>query len=90
MLSEFGMAVVERCWGGSVATMSGMIARFIHEKELLHKHQDAIFIIAQPIPCSVSSTALRALISRNKSIRYLTPDSIIAYIHKHSLYQSQP
>lgn len=35
---------------------------------------------------AISSTDLRRRVSRNMSIRYLTPDAVIDYINKHSLY----
>ena len=35
----------------------------------------------------VSATALRALILRNASLRYLLPDEVIAYIDEHHLYK---
>ncbi|MGH8678337.1 MAG: nicotinate-nucleotide adenylyltransferase [Burkholderiales bacterium] len=35
----------------------------------------------------VSATALRSLITRGRSLRYLLPDSVIAYIHDHRLYK---
>ena len=35
----------------------------------------------------VSATALRALIKRGGSLRYLLPDAVIAYIEQHDLYK---
>ena len=35
----------------------------------------------------VSATALRDLIGRNASLRYLLPDAVIAYIQEHDLYR---
>jgi len=37
----------------------------------------------------VSATALRDLIRRNASLRYLLPDPVIAYIEEHHLYRVQ-
>ncbi len=37
----------------------------------------------------VSATALRGLISRGASLRYLLPDAVIAYIETHGLYREQ-
>ena len=37
----------------------------------------------------VSATALRKLIHRNASLRYLLPDPVIAYIEAHNLYREQ-
>jgi len=35
----------------------------------------------------VSATALRAALAEGRSIRYLTPDTVMDYIHYHHLYQ---
>ncbi len=37
----------------------------------------------------VSATAVRELIHRNASLRYLLPDAVIAYIHGHGLYKER-
>lgn len=37
----------------------------------------------------VSATAVRKLIHRNASLRYLLPDAVIAYIHTHGLYKER-
>ena len=37
-------------------------------------------------PLAISSTAVRALLQSRASIRYLTPDPVVDYIHQHSLY----
>jgi nicotinate-nucleotide adenylyltransferase len=37
----------------------------------------------------VSATALRGLIERNVSLRYLLPDAVIAYIEEHRLYKER-
>jgi len=37
-------------------------------------------------PLSISSTAIRALTAEGASIRYLTPDPVVEYIHSHRLY----
>ncbi len=38
-------------------------------------------------PQSVSSTAIRRLLQSGRSVRYLTPDSVIDYIDRHGLYR---
>ncbi len=35
----------------------------------------------------ISSSLLRALVRQGRSIRYLTPDSVVTYIEKHKLYR---
>jgi nicotinate-nucleotide adenylyltransferase len=40
-------------------------------------------------PLAISSTAIRGLVQARSSIRYLTPDPVVAHIHQHSLYGAQ-
>ena len=40
-------------------------------------------------PLAISSTAIRGLVQARSSIRYLTPDPVVAYIHQHSLYGTE-
>lgn len=44
------------------------------------------FIVIERDWFDVSSTLIRARLARRKSIRYLTPDSVIRYINQHRLY----
>ena len=37
-------------------------------------------------PLAISSTAIRGLVQAAASIRYLTPDPVVDYIHQHQLY----
>jgi nicotinate-nucleotide adenylyltransferase len=37
-------------------------------------------------PLAISSTAIRGLAQAGASIRYLTPDPVVGYIHQHRLY----
>ena len=38
-------------------------------------------------PLDISATAIRATISEDRSPRYLLPDSVLDYIHRHTLYK---
>ena len=40
-------------------------------------------------PLDVSATRIRALLSRGESTRYLQPDAVIDYIHRHQLYPTE-
>ncbi len=48
-------------------------------------HADIRFIDMKEI--AVSSTDIRDRIRMGKSIRYMVPDKVIAYIEEHHLYQ---
>ncbi len=38
-------------------------------------------------PLAVSATQIRSLLASGKSVRYLVPDTVLAYIHAHGLYR---
>ena len=40
-------------------------------------------------PLAISSTAIRGLVQARASIRYLTPDPVVAHIHQRSLYGTE-
>ncbi|MCY1290921.1 putative nicotinate-nucleotide adenylyltransferase [compost metagenome] len=39
-------------------------------------------------PLAVSATQIRQLLAEGRSVRYLVPDSVFAYIHAHGLYRA--
>ncbi|MHA6495218.1 nicotinate-nucleotide adenylyltransferase [Pseudomonas borbori] len=39
-------------------------------------------------PLAVSATQIRALLARGKSVRFLVPDAVLAYINAHGLYRA--
>jgi nicotinamide mononucleotide adenylyltransferase len=43
----------------------------------------------EPFEFSLSSTAVRSLLEEGKSVRYLVPDGVIAYIHEHGLFPAR-
>ncbi len=50
--------------------------------------QAAGFILFSPItPLDISATAIRAALADGRSPRYLLPDSVLDYIHRHHLYK---
>jgi len=52
----------------------------------LRKYQKNISLLDNSL-IDISSTMIREYVKDNKSIRYLTPDSIIEYIKNHKLYR---
>jgi len=41
-------------------------------------------------PLAISATRIRQLLASNRSVRYLVPDAVLAYIHAHGLYRATP
>ncbi len=54
--------------------------RFVHEASTL-------LIPSEVIGLDISSTGIRALVKRGRSIRYLVPESVRSYINRRKLYQ---
>jgi nicotinamide mononucleotide adenylyltransferase len=78
ILGTFGVCVIERV---------GLdLHRLIHENPILKQYSNTIHIIPQTITNSISSTAVRQLINKNLSVKYLMPDPVIHYIQQHGLY----
>ena len=53
----------------------------------LRNHREAFIKAKKTIKSNLSSTFVREKIKKGKSIRYLTPDEVIAYIDKYQLYK---
>lgn len=45
------------------------------------------YCLVQVSTLDISATAIRRLARRNRSLKYLLPDAVIAYIRKHGLYR---
>jgi nicotinate-nucleotide adenylyltransferase len=56
-------------------------------KDLLGAPAGRIMTFAMT-PLAISSTAIRGFVQAKASIRYLTPDPVVGYIHRHQLYAS--
>ncbi|MBI5232510.1 MAG: hypothetical protein HY876_10160 [Coriobacteriales bacterium] len=55
----------------------------------MHEQQETRFKIEyMEVPAlAISSTDIRARVGDGRPIRYLTPEPVVAYVHKHALYQ---
>ena len=78
IFGTIGVAVIERV---------GLdLAALIEQNEVLRRYKHNIDIVPQRITNSISSTQVRTLVRAQQSVRFLTPDPVIDYIYKHSLY----
>eukprot|EP00891_Asterochloris_glomerata_P001263 jgi/Astpho2/1263/fgenesh1_pm.00023_%23_12_t len=57
------------------------------EGSLLWQHRDRVHIVTDPVTSSISSTSVRNELAKGHSVKYLTPDAIIDYIHSNGLYR---
>jgi len=53
----------------------------------LKQYKKNIWVIEQLITNDISSTKIRYLLKKDFSVRYLIPDTVIDYIHDHSLFR---
>lgn len=64
--------------------------RLIAHNELMSKHKHHIHVVNQWMNDITSSTSLRFALSHGFSVRFLTPDAVVAYIYQHGLYDVPP
>ncbi|CAI5641555.1 unnamed protein product [Oreochromis niloticus] len=60
--------------------------RAVHESDLLSYHRHNIFHVREWVKNETSATEVRRALRRGLSVKYLLPDSVIEYIHRHNLY----
>ncbi|KAJ0170703.1 hypothetical protein K1T71_013475 [Dendrolimus kikuchii] len=60
--------------------------KFIYESDMLTKHRKNIMLATNYISNEVSSTVIRRLVRRGESAKYLTDDTVLAYIVQNKLY----
>ncbi|XP_015263153.1 PREDICTED: nicotinamide/nicotinic acid mononucleotide adenylyltransferase 1 [Gekko japonicus] len=81
ILTDYGMVCITR---------PGTQARkFIYESDVLWNHKENIHLVEQWVADDTSATKIRRALRRQQSIRYLVPDSVLAYIEKHKLYTAE-
>ncbi|KAH1027590.1 nicotinamide/nicotinic acid mononucleotide adenylyltransferase 1 isoform X1 [Dendroctonus ponderosae] len=81
IVGQHGLIVITRC------NMNP--TEFIYNSDILTKYMANITIVTEWIRNEISSTKIRRALRRSESVKYLIPDIVIEYIHKHSLYGSQ-
>lgn len=78
LVGRFGLVCVSR---GSLQP-----ERAVHESDTLYRHRQNIFLVREWVRNETSATEVRRALRRGLSVKYLIPDSVIDYIHKHNLY----
>ncbi|XP_046820575.1 nicotinamide/nicotinic acid mononucleotide adenylyltransferase 1 isoform X1 [Vespa crabro] len=62
--------------------------KFIYDSDILSRHMHNIHIVTEWIPNEVSSSRIRRAFKRGESVRYLLQDSVIDYVHKNGIYNT--
>lgn len=63
------------------------IEEIIKSNEFLNKNKQAFIKAKDNITSNLSSTFVRNKLKNSKSVKYLTPDEVVAYIEENKLYQ---
>jgi len=71
---------------GGPGDPEGPVAARHHEPEGRARRTGGRIMTFAMTPLAISSTAIRGLVQSGSSIRYLTPDPVVDYIHQHQLY----
>eukprot|EP00741_Cyanophora_paradoxa_P006989 tig00001067_g6761.t1 len=82
LLEEFGVAVI--CRPGLDA------GALVAAHPLLRRMAANIALVDDWLASSLSSTRVRENVARGRSIKYLTPDPVVAYIARAGLYRPPP
>lgn len=53
---------------------------------LLHEHRHNVHVAEDPATAGISSTIIRQEIGQGNTVKFLTTNGVIGYIHKHALY----
>ncbi|RJG12125.1 nicotinate-nucleotide adenylyltransferase [Pseudomonas cavernicola] len=64
-----------------------LAARSVSDPQVLSGPSGQIAFVWQT-PLAVSATQIRNLLASGKSVRFLVPDAVLAYIHAHGLYRA--
>ncbi|XP_068426725.1 nicotinamide/nicotinic acid mononucleotide adenylyltransferase 3 [Clinocottus analis] len=78
VVGRFGLVCVSR--GGLEPE------RAVHASDTLSRHRGNVFLVKEWVRNETSATEVRRALRRDASVKYLIPDSVIEYIHRHNLY----
>ncbi|KAF4796395.1 Nicotinamide/nicotinic acid mononucleotide adenylyltransferase 3 [Turdus rufiventris] len=81
IVEKFGLVCISRAGSDP--------SQFIQESDLLSKFQHNIFLVREWIQNEISATQIRSALCRGLSVKYLIPDSVIAYIAQHNVYTAE-
>lgn len=81
IVEKFGLVCISRAGSDP--------SQFIQESDLLSEFQHNIFLVREWIQNEISATQIRSALCRGLSVKYLIPDSVIAYIAQHNIYTAE-
>ncbi|NWZ37123.1 NMNA3 adenylyltransferase, partial [Brachypodius atriceps] len=81
IVEKFGLVCISRAGSDP--------SQFIQQSDLLSEFQHNIFLVREWIQNEISATQIRSALCRGLSVKYLIPDSVIAYIAQHNVYTAE-
>ncbi|KAJ7324899.1 hypothetical protein JRQ81_017919 [Phrynocephalus forsythii] len=81
IVSKFGLVCISRAGSDPMQCIS--------ESELLSKYQHNIHLVKEWVQNEISATNVRKALCKGQSVKYLVPDSVIAYIKHHNIYTEE-
>uniref|UniRef100_A0A6J0TK36 Nicotinamide-nucleotide adenylyltransferase n=1 Tax=Pogona vitticeps TaxID=103695 RepID=A0A6J0TK36_9SAUR len=81
IVSKFGLVCISRAGSDP--------AQCITESELLKRYQYNIHLVKEWVRNEISATNIRQALRKGQSVKYLVPDSVIAYIKQHDIYTEE-
>ncbi|XP_039234706.1 nicotinamide/nicotinic acid mononucleotide adenylyltransferase 3 isoform X3 [Pipra filicauda] len=81
IVEKFGLVCISRAGSDP--------SQYIKESDLLTQFQHNIFLVKEWIQNEISATRIRSALRRGLSVKYLLPDSVIAYIAQHNIYTEE-
>lgn len=78
ILERFGLVCVSRAGHNATA--------YISDLPILQRYQHNIHLATEPVQNNISATYVRQALRWGQSVKYLVPDSVLAYIRVHGLY----
>ncbi|XP_062970274.1 nicotinamide/nicotinic acid mononucleotide adenylyltransferase 3 isoform X5 [Cynocephalus volans] len=78
IVEKFGLV----CVGRAGHDLKG----YISESPILRRYQHNIHLAREPVLNEISATSIRRALGQGQSVKYLLPDTVIAYIKDHNLY----
>lgn len=80
IVEKFGLV----CVGRAGHDLKG----YISDSPILQRYQHNILLVREPVQNDISATYIRRALSHGQSVKYLLPDTVIAYIKDHNLYST--
>lgn len=78
ILERFGLVCMSRAGHNATA--------YISDLPILQRYQHNIHLATEPVQNNISATYVRQALRWGQSVKYLVPDSVLAYIRVHGLY----